>query len=1654
MVETPIQKRNALHELGYKIFLDRYAQKDMTRETLAVGDTVIIVVNPATGQREIGTVQALALPEVTVELLDGEVVTRAVEHVDKPLEIDPAQMMDRVARGIAAVEKTPKLQEQWAEHFRWLLEDFKFVPAGRILAAAGTEQELTFYNCYVISSPKDSRGGIIETLRQMTEIMSRGGGVGINISSLRPAHAYVKGVNGRSSGAVSWGALYSFVTGLIEQGGCFGPGERIMTNAGLIPAQELADRIEAGEAIYAHTHKGLRRITARFRNGVKPLYEVTTRRGYKVRITQDHKVAVLMDGKITTMPLKYLETGDEILLLLGNGVQTRHVELKPVDYHRSVMSTTLNENVRLPELLTEDLAYLIGYMYGDGYVHIGKKVNWQAPKAVKLATADKHPAIRERLVQLIRDIFSIEPTIENGDGACQNVALHSRLVLEWLITNGLLKEKAGSIRVPELIFRSPSSVQGAFVAGYFDADGCNRGRKGGYGIDSISREMLADVQQILAGNGIVSRISASDRSEQGWQTIYRLSVTGNRFKQRFANFVPAEKVSAEANGKREENTYPVTVWKSLGAREKYRQRIHDGVSERISFAQLGRISERLETDGQHVQAQQIRDVLNTIPDEISAIEPIGDSDVYDFEVDDVHLLSGSGVYTSNSRRGALMLILNDWHPDVFDFINSKRTAGKITNANISVGVSDKMMEAVKADGDWDLVFPDTSHPNYDDEWDGDLDAWTAKGYPVINHRTVKAREVWNAIIDSAWASAEPGVFFRERYNKMSNSWYFAPIICTNPCVTGDTLIYTSNGLERARDLFDSEQSVNPVIDARFGQAELTTPASRVILTGRKAVYRLQTKEGYFIRATADHRVMTPKGWVELQHLVPGNCVHILNRKGGFGTEGSSELGRELGWVIGDGTIKQDRVVLSFFGEEKQELATAFAEHVNSLIAPLSQRTRVYNVGVTEITARDEARVSSARLTQITEQYGLNEVKHRVPEIVFKGSEEMQRGFLQAVFTADGSFQDGGAKGSSVRLAANQLALLEGVQQLLLNFGIASHIYRNRRQAGYRQMPDTNRELKQYWCEAQHELVISKRNMNVFADEIGFMMDYKQQALVDYVSRGKRGTYAEYFMATVESITEDGVEDVFDLTEPLTHSFIANGVVVHNCGEQGLPAFGVCNLGAINLSRFYDEAKHDVKWDDLDQAVRYATRFLDNVIDSTPYFFEENEKQQLGERRVGLNNMGLAELMIRLGIRYGSDESVAFIDKLYGFITRAAYETSVELAQEKGAFPQFDAQKFVQSGFMKSMPKDIRDKVRKKGIRNVTLLTQAPTGTTGTMVNTSTGIEPFFSWVYYRKSRLGLHEEKVPLVKEWYEQHPDETQLPDYYVTAMDLLPEEHVKVQAAIQRWVDSSISKTANLPHNYTVEETRKLYEFMYDSGCKGGTVYRDGSRDEQVLMLKDDKRAESEMEKVKEKTETRSVKLEQVATPHYVYPRPKRLTGVTVNCKTPYGSAYITMNTDEQGYPFEVFITAPGKAGSDLHADAEGIGRLISLQLRTTAPQNRMQMLKLIVDQLKDIRGSRSYGMGPNRVFSLPDAVAGAMLDQFFPQEKAEQLNLFVQQELIASTADSDADEEPEYLSNGNGHGHGYLVGADLCPSCGTISLLHVEGCKKCLTCGYSEC
>lgn len=304
------------------------------------------------------------------------------------------------------------------------------------------------------------------------------------------------------------------------------------------------------------------------------------------------------------------------------------------------------------------------------------------------------------------------------------------------------------------------------------------------------------------------------------------------------------------------------------------------------------------------------------------------------------------------------------------------------------------------------------------------------------------------------------------------------------------------------------------------------------------------------------------------------------------------------------------------------------------------------------------------------------------------------------------------------------------------------------------------------------------------------------------------------------------------------------VCTNPCGEQPLAPYSVCNLAALNLANMVDFETKDVDWKKLERTIRTAVRLQDNVIDKTHYFLDENKDQALGERRIGLGVMGLHDLLIWTNRKYGAKDGIEMVDKLFEFIAIKAYETSIDLAKEKGSFPflktQENREKFVNTGYMQKMPKHIREGVLKHGIRNSHLLTIAPTGSTGTMVGVSTGLEPYFAFSYFRSGRLGKFiEVNAPIVESYLEQYPGYTKetLPEIFVSAMELAPEAHVDVQTTIQYWVDSSISKTVNAPKGYSVEEVEQVYRRLYRGGAKGGTVYVDGSRDSQVLSLtKDD--------------------------------------------------------------------------------------------------------------------------------------------------------------------------------------------------------------------------
>jgi len=503
--------------------------------------------------------------------------------------------------------------------------------------------------------------------------------------------------------------------------------------------------------------------------------------------------------------------------------------------------------------------------------------------------------------------------------------------------------------------------------------------------------------------------------------------------------------------------------------------------------------------------------------------------------------------------------------------------------------------------------------------------------------------------------------------------------------------------------------------------------------------------------------------------------------------------------------------------------------------------------------------------------------------------------------------------------------------------------------------------------------------------------------------------------------------------------------VNPCGEQGLPPWGVCNLGALNLSAFVENGR--MNYERLAEISKVAMRFLDNVIDANLYFIEENRVAQLGTRRTGLGTMGLADALIKMKIAYGSEASVPVIERIYSTIRDAAYEASADIAEEKGSFPNYDRDKYMQGKFIKRLPKAIQGKIKQQGIRNAVLLTQAPTGTTSLFAGVSSGIEPVYDFAMVRRDRTGEHILYHPLLAEWRDKHPNE-QTPAYFVASNDLTPEEHVRVQATIQQYTDSSISKTVNAPNSHTVDEVQRLYRLAYEMGCKGITYYRDGSRDAVLTRVEDEKKAQAQQ----------TPAMEPITSIHQgIKPVPEMLQGYTRHVTAPEGKVNITINSDEHG-PFEVFVNV-GKAGSDISALAEALGRLISLNLRILSPLSQADRAQEIADQLRAIGGSRSIGFGMQQVRSLPDAVA-RVLEQHMDMLRAKE-------EVGEQTSESNKQED---ASTKNGHSNGVVNDSDdgpstlslsnlsvtgnLCPQCGCNTMVYEEGCRKCYSCGHSEC
>jgi len=556
-------------------------------------------------------------------------------------------------------------------------------------------------------------------------------------------------------------------------------------------------------------------------------------------------------------------------------------------------------------------------------------------------------------------------------------------------------------------------------------------------------------------------------------------------------------------------------------------------------------------------------------------------------------------------------------------------------------------------------------------------------------------------------------------------------------------------------------------------------------------------------------------------------------------------------------------------------------------------------------------------------------------------------------------------------------------------------------------------------------------------------------------------------------------DAANRSNPVPHLYPLEAT--NPCGEQWLGPYENCCLGSVNLNE-HCGPDGTVDWELLRQSVVTATRFLDDVVEANAYVPAVPQLTEAAHnaRRIGLGIMGLADLMYHVGVRYGSKEGQEFGAQVMEFVRYHAMMTSIELAKERGAFPAIEGSIYDKKNMKWTAPKSIIkyennwnmpkvrweavvDGIKKHGIRNAAQTTVAPTGTIATVAGCEGyGCEPVFALAYIRHvndngkdlkltyasprfdealKKLGLGEEKRQEIVEQV-MHDGTCQniaeLPqnirDTFVVSGDVTAEEHVRMQAALQAFVDNSLSKTVNFFEDATEADVATAYQLAWELGCKGITVYVTGSRDKVVLETK-----ATADKKVTPPSTVTVAPAQQTSSPIWhdtKKPRPKALTGKTYNIETPVGKAFITINENGGAQPFEAFVNT-AKAGSEIAAVSEAIGRLISYILRMASPIAPVDRMREIVVQLIGIGGGRSLGFGPNRVRSLPDGI-GQVLDGYLNEKNGIAVE--------------------EVKTNGNGShtesSSPKMKIGDICPECGEAAVVNEEGCRKCYACGFSEC
>jgi ribonucleoside-diphosphate reductase alpha chain len=752
------------------------------------------------------------------------------------------------------------------------------------------------------------------------------------------------------------------------------------------------------------------------------------------------------------------------------------------------------------------------------------------------------------------------------------------------------------------------------------------------------------------------------------------------------------------------------------------------------------------------------------------------------------------IKAGGKRRGAMMGILRVDHPDILEFILAKQNPQFLSNFNISVAVTDEFMQAVSGDEEYWLTNPRNNEKT----------------------KPLKAREAWRLIARSAWASGDPGVVFIDEVNRHNPTPHVGRIESTNPCVTADTWVMTADGPRKVKEL------VGHAFVAIVNGGKWSSSPVGFFSTGVKQVCSLKSKEGFEVKLTSNHMVLRLKTvwkqaaeleWVEVANLKPGDCVLLNNYRNADDWPSCSirEASYDESFPAECPKHSSGKVLLS-------TCANGQASNSSSEEALISTKLACTNLN---------AGHAAELFLKASSEDALGEFE--------KTPASFYQAFLACLFNKAGSIHVTESGDLEVRLNLDRVSAVKVVQRMLLRLGIVA-------------VAQTSSKLERepLCCNSFHRgerhrlggLVISGDNVEAFARKIGFTSIHRQVLVEKLVETCKARTAVEPFVAFVEEVVPAGEEEVYDVVIPGINAFDANGFLVHNCGEQPLLPYESCNLGSINLAKMVYNGKVD--WGKLRLTVRNAVHFLDNVIDVNVFPLKEIGEITRANRKVGLGVMGFADMLILLGIPYDSEEALQCGEQVMRFIQEEAHEASREMGEQRGSFPNFEGSIW---------------QAKYSAMRNATVTTVAPTGTISIIAGCSSGIEPLFAISFMRNVLGGarLFEtnqlfEETAKQREFYsgellekiartgsvkniESVPEDVKR--LFVTALDIAPEWHVRMQAVFQKHTDNAVSKTVNLPNHATVEDVQAVYDLAWKLKCKGVTVFRYGSKPEQVLYI-----------------------------------------------------------------------------------------------------------------------------------------------------------------------------------------------------------------------------